>query len=101
MFFIKTKINQPLPKASVALGKARVDKYPLITKKRADFILFKKVIDLMVKGEHLTKEGLEKIVCIKASRNKGLSEQLKTLFKSVIPVERPEVTLNSLVIDPQ
>jgi hypothetical protein len=55
----------------------------------------------MVKGEHLTKEGLEKIVCIKASMNKGLSEQLKTLFKSVIPVERPEVTLDSLIIDPQ
>jgi hypothetical protein len=45
------------------------DKYPLLSKKRADFILFKRIVDLMNRGEHLTKEGLNKIVSIKASMN--------------------------------
>jgi len=38
------------------------DKYLLLTQKRADFELFKLIIQLMKKGEHLTTEGIEKIV---------------------------------------
>lgn len=53
------------------------NKYPLLTQKRADFILFKEIIDLMNKGKHLTNEGLLKIISIKASMNKGLNESLK------------------------
>ena len=34
------------------------DKYPLITQKRLDFQLFKKVVDLINNKEHLTKKGL-------------------------------------------
>jgi hypothetical protein len=45
------------------------DKYPLITQKRADFELFKKVVDLMNRKEHLTHDGLTKVVCLKASIN--------------------------------
>jgi hypothetical protein len=46
-------------------------KYPLLSKKRADFLLFKSIVDLMNKGEHLTTEGLNKIVGIKASMNRA------------------------------
>lgn len=70
------------------------DKYPLITKKKADYLLFKKVIDVMAKGGHLTKEGLEKIVSIKASMNKGLNETLKLEFPSITPVLRPEINVS-------
>ena len=56
------------------------DNYPLITKKRADFELFKKVLELMNRQEHLTPEGLIKIVSLKASMNRGLSEDLQTTF---------------------
>ena len=35
------------------------DKYPLITKKKADFELFKRIIDKIIKGEHLTPRGLQ------------------------------------------
>ena len=35
---------------------------PLITQKRADFLLFKLVVELMNKSEHLTPEGLRKIL---------------------------------------
>ena len=44
-----------------------LDKYPLITKKRADYELFKQALLLIQNKEHLTIEGLQKIVAIKAS----------------------------------
>jgi hypothetical protein len=45
------------------------DKFPLITQKKADFELFKKVVELMNRKEHLTIEGLQQIVAIKVSMN--------------------------------
>jgi hypothetical protein len=66
-----------------------LDSYPLITKKRADFELFKRILELMNRQEHLTQEGLIKIVSIKASMNRGLSEDLQIAFPNVIPVLRP------------
>jgi hypothetical protein len=44
------------------------DKYPLITQKRADFELFKMVVKMLNDKSHLTIEGIEKIVAIKAKR---------------------------------
>lgn len=75
------------------------DKYPLITQKQADYLLFKSVFEKMCSKQHLTKEGLLKIVALKATLNKGLSEQLKVAFPNVIPVKRPRI-LNSKVTDP-
>ena len=65
------------------------DKYNLLTQKRADFELFKSVVILMQNREHITKEGLIKIVNIKASINKGLSNTLMEYFPNVLPVNRP------------
>lgn len=73
------------------------DKYPLITKKKADYLLFKEIIGIIADGGHLTKEGLEKIVSIKASMNKGLSEKLKIQFPSITPVIRPEISISPLM----
>ena len=67
------------------------DKYPLITKKRADFELFKRVFILIKNKEHLTLEGLHKIVALKAAMNWGISYQLKKAFPDVAPVVRPLV----------
>lgn len=67
------------------------DKYPLITQKRADFELFKQVIEIMNKGEHTSMEGLQQIVNLKASMNRGLSDELKASFPDTIPVARPVV----------
>jgi hypothetical protein len=68
------------------------DKYPLITKKLADYNLFKQAFNLIKRKEHLTMEGLRSIVAIKASMNKGLSEKLKVAFPSTKPVPRPAVS---------
>jgi len=67
------------------------DKYPLNTQKRADFILFKEIILLMINKEHLTIEGIQKIVNFRASINLGGSENLKEAFPNTVPVERPVI----------
>jgi hypothetical protein len=56
------------------------EKYPLLTKKRVDFELFKLAINLIKNKEHLTEEGLNKLVSIKASLNKGITDKLKDIF---------------------
>jgi hypothetical protein len=76
----------------------QLDKYSLITKKRADYLLFKQALELIKTKEHLTQEGLEKLVAIKASMNWGLRDALKSAFPSIIPVVRPLV--NPLIPDP-
>ena len=67
------------------------DKYPLKTQKYADYLLFKEVVMMMQRGEHLTIEGLQKIINIRASINKGLSPLLKEAFPNFVPVPRPLV----------
>jgi hypothetical protein len=67
-------------------------KNPLLTQKRSDFELFKWVVQLMDKKEHLSLDGLIKILAIKASLNKGLPLEIKKAFAmyKITPVIRPE-----------
>ncbi len=74
-------------------------KYPLLTDKRADFILFREVYNIIISKEHLTESGLRKIVARKASMNNGLSLALTSVFADVIPVDRPLV-LDKKIKDP-
>lgn len=64
-------------------------RYPLITQKRADFELFKRVVDIKLSGRHTTLDGLQEIVNIRASLNRGLTERLLLAFPQTIPVIRP------------
>lgn len=75
------------------------DKYPLITQKQADYLLFREVFFMIESGEHLTAEGIAKIVALKASLNKGLSEELKIAFPNVIPASKLQIK-NSKISDP-
>ena len=45
------------------------DKYPLLSQKKGDFLLFKKAFNIILNKEHLTEDGLRKIAAIKASIN--------------------------------
>ena len=47
------------------------DKYPLLSSKRKDFDLFKKVCMMMKDNDHKTKKGLEKILSIAFKMNKS------------------------------
>lgn len=75
-----------------------LDKYPLQTKKRADYELFKQIVFLMDQKQHLNNEGLQRIINIKAAMNRGVSEELLAEFPNTSPVSRPLV--NILDINP-
>lgn len=65
------------------------DKYPLITQKLSNYLLFKKVINLILNKEHLTIDGLHNILSIKAALNNGLSGKLLEEFPNIIPISTP------------
>lgn len=69
--------------------------YKLLTQKGADFLLFTQVVKLLSKKAHLTIEGLQEIINIRASINLGLSDLLKTNFINTIPVERPKIIIKN------
>jgi hypothetical protein len=69
------------------------DQYPLISKKRADFLLFKEAFILIKNKEHLTIEGFNKIISIRGSMNKGLPVNLKLNFSIVKNNKVPVITL--------
>ena len=48
---------------------------------------------MLIRKEHLTIEGLQKIVAIRASLNLGLSDELKVAFTNIIPVSRSLVEM--------
>lgn len=76
------------------------DKYPLITQKWADYLLFKKAYELILNKQHLTIEGLNKLVEIKALINKGLPDQLKEAFPKFELVNIQRCKVNKEIPDP-
>jgi len=62
--------------------------YPLLTQKAADFSLFVQIVQLLNKGAHLNDAGLQKIVDIKSSMNKGISDFVRSNFPQINPVKR-------------
>ena len=71
-------------------------KYPLITAKYSDFLLFKQAFEIIKKGEHLTEKGLLEIVSIKSVINLGLSDKLKAVFTNLPSVSRPVLKINGI-----
>jgi len=63
-------------------------KYSLFTQKRTDFELLCKVLEIVQEKRHLTKEGLNEILGIKATMNLGLSDTLKNEFLNIEPLTR-------------
>ena len=72
------------------------EKYSLLTQKGADFILFKRIIEIMNNNGHLTLDGLYQIINIKASMNFGLKNIIKKEFSQFTPVERQIICTNSI-----
>lgn len=81
---VKSLVNSIIP---------HLDKYPLLTQKKADYELFKRIVILMDKKQHLNDEGLQEIINIKAAMNKGVSEELLAEFPDTAPVSRPLVVV--------
>jgi len=56
------------------------DQYTLKTQKLNDYNLFKEAFKIVLNKEHLTIEGLNKLIAIKALMNRGLTSQLASAF---------------------
>jgi hypothetical protein len=84
----KDLINQVIP---------HFDNYPLVSKKKADYELFKEIVLLIKNKEHLTNHGLSKIMSLKASLNLGLSGWVAERFTAIKPVVRPDVKLVNIL----
>lgn len=76
------------------------EKHPLKTQKYVDYVLFKQVFNMIKNSEHLTDEGITKIVSIKSSLNWGLSENLVSAFPAIVPYEKAGITPNISSIFP-
>jgi len=77
----------------VAIIISHFDKYILMSQKRADFDLFKLIVNKLKLNnrEHSTSQSLQQIVSIGASMNLGLSSLVRDNFSNTIPVARPLV----------
>ena len=68
-------------------------KYPLISHKYSDFVLWSKVVELMSTKQHLTPIGFKTILSYYASINTGLSPKVTVAYPNVIPADRVRVNL--------
>ena len=65
------------------------DRYPLVTAKVSDYLIFKECLNLINHGEHLNEKGLLQILSIKSALNLGLPIKLKSAFPHIIETKRP------------
>ena len=73
------------------------ERFPLITKKKADYLLFKSALEIInSKGpkKPLTLEYISKLISIKGALKGGLPDVLKEAFPDIAPVLRPEIKLH-------
>ena len=68
-------------------------KYPLISHKYSDFVLWSKVVELMSTKQHLTPIGFKTILSYCASINTGLSQKVALAHPNVVPADRLGVNL--------
>ena len=65
-------------------------KYPLVTVKLSDFLIFKQCFEMIKHGEHLTKDGISKIIGLKTNLNWGLPANLIGVFPEMVPIPKPD-----------
>jgi superfamily II helicase len=75
----------------------RNEKANVINSKICRFCLFQRVVEIISNKIHLSMEGLQKIINIKAAMNKGLSNELKSNFFNVNIVDRLLILTKNIV----
>ncbi len=61
------------------------DKYPLKSKKSLEYMKFRKVVQMMQKGEHLTREGFSRIVKIASEMNRSKPRTVQEFKRESTP----------------
>lgn len=72
------------------------NKYPLLSYKAVDYNLFKQAFYLISAKEHLTSEGLIKLLSLKASLNKGVNDKFNEIYPNIEPAK---LTINFNTIE--
>jgi LAGLIDADG endonuclease len=92
---INTRINKKVTSFTVTKNSDLLNviiphfsNFPLQTQKRIDFQLWVQIVEIIKKKEHLTQEGLLKILSLKSALNKGLSKNTSEI-KNIEVLERP------------
>jgi len=75
-------------------------KYPLQSAKLIDFLLWQKCVMLIKMKEHLTEDGLHKILSLKSALNLGIPETIKAAFPNITTMVRPIYTGASTPLNP-
>ena len=97
MFIYKDKAHYIVQKLSdLPFIIEHFTKYPLKTKKYADFKLFLQAFNIVNTKQHLSKEGFLQVINIKGSLNKGLSDKLKVAFPNFVSMPRPQLPKTTL-----
>jgi hypothetical protein len=73
------------------------DKYPLISFKQIDYLLWKQIIFIQKSQQHFTTEGFLHCLSLKAHLNKGLNSKLKSLFPNLLPLIKPQRILPNII----
>jgi hypothetical protein len=68
-------------------------KYPLISKKQIDFLLWSEVVKLILNKEHLSEHGFTNLLSYYASINRGVSQKVSEHYPNIIPVDKPIIKL--------
>lgn len=76
------------------------ENYPLQTTKMISFILWEKVLKMMIIKEHLSLDGFKTILIIKSAFKNRLSLPLKQAFPDIEPEAIPELVNHTEVLDP-
>lgn len=71
----------------------------MLSKKQFDFNLWCKIVNLIKSKIHLTQDGIQEIISLKASMNKGVTSDLLIAFPNIKAVD-PGVIDNLINIDP-
>jgi len=68
------------------------EKYPLISSKVSDFLLFKQCFEMVMQKKHKTKEGILKLMSLKKSLDGDISNYFKLLFPELVTLNlnKPE-----------
>nr|YP_010390835.1 LAGLIDADG endonuclease [Fusarium brasilicum]UPX01629.1 LAGLIDADG endonuclease [Fusarium brasilicum]UPX01681.1 LAGLIDADG endonuclease [Fusarium brasilicum]UPX01835.1 LAGLIDADG endonuclease [Fusarium cortaderiae] len=67
--------------------------YPLMSKKALDFLLWSKVIEIILNKEHLSEEGFLKVLSYYAYINTGVSKKVQKYYPNIIPADKPDTFL--------
>jgi len=67
--------------------------YPLISKKRIDFLLWSKVVEIILNKDHLTEQGFLNTLSYYAAINKGMSKKVLKDYPNIISANKPIINL--------